>query len=155
VGRKRLADLCCAVKDAILWTSLDWREARGLAERAGIELCYPPGLGREDAPAVACAVHHAVHGCAAFAARLDALLASLHGDALEVIGSRSPEEIASWTKGDFAALPLPAAGLLWAVAADPRPELRPVEAWLTWRIQVEGLRAWSFGRVEILETEPM
>jgi hypothetical protein len=151
VDRRRLRDLSCPVKDVVLWTSLDWREALGVAERAGVRLQYPPGLGREHPHAVVCALHHGVHGSEVLAERFDALLESLHEEAAAAVEAREPEDVAAWLRADLCDLPLPAAGLAWALARDPRPGMRPVEAWFFWRLQIEGLRALAFGKVEIIE----
>lgn len=149
--RRKLGELSCPVKDVVLWISLDWKEALAVAERAGATLEYPPGLGREHPHAVVCALHHGIHAEEGLAGRFDALLESLHAEAVTEVAARAPEEIAAWLRRDFADLPVPAAGLAWALARDPRPELRAVESWFFWRLQVEGLRAFAFGKVEIIE----
>jgi hypothetical protein len=151
MDRRRLRDLGCPVKDVVLWTSLDWREALAVAEAAGVALEFPAGLGRDDAHAAVCALHHGVHVSAELGDRLDALLESLHEEAAAAVAARPAEEVAGWLRGDLARLPWTPAALAWAVARDPRPAMRPVEAWLVWRLQVEGLRALAFGKVEIIE----
>lgn len=78
MGRRRLGELACPVKDVVLWTSLDWREALAVGERAGVALKVPAGLGRDHPHAVVCALHHGIHGAGGLEERFDALLESLH-----------------------------------------------------------------------------
>jgi hypothetical protein len=149
--RRRLWRLSCPVKDALLWTSLDWREALAFAEASGAPLEYPAGLSRNHPHAVIAALHQRCHDPNPLAVRLDALLESLHEDAVRRVEESGVEEVASWLRRDLPDFPLPLPGLIWAVARDPRPRMRSVEAWLTWRTQVEGLRALAFGKVDVIE----
>ena len=149
--RRRLWELSCPVKDVLLWTSLDWREAPSIADASGVDVELPRGLTRDDPHAVACALHHACHDPNPFAVRLDALLEKLHEDAVARVRETDPEAIAAWLRRDLADLPVPFPGLAWAVVADPRPGMRRVETWLFWRLQIEGLRALAFGKVELVQ----
>lgn len=149
--RRRLRELGCQAKDVVLWTSLDADEARALAEAAGVELCYPGDRSRGRPHGVICAIHRAVHESEALAHSLDAWLEEMHADAVRAVEAREPEEVAEWLQGDLDRWPFPASGLAWALARDPRCAMRPVESWLLWRLQVEGLRALAFGKVEIIE----
>lgn len=149
--RRRLWELSCPVKDILLWTSLDWREALSIAEASGIDIAIPEGLTRENPHAVACALHHVCHDPNPFAIRLDALLDTLHEDSVARVRDSDPEEIAGWLRLDLADLPIPFPALAWAVVADPRPAMRRIEAWLFWRLQIEGLRALAFGKIEVVE----
>ena len=70
-------------------------------------------------------------------ASLDGREALAAAEAAGEVESRDPAELA--------------AGLARGPARDPRPSLRPLQFWFFWRLQVEGLRAFAFGKVEILE----
>jgi hypothetical protein len=147
--RRRLWELSCPVKDVLLWCGLDWREALAIAEASGA-----PVEERDTPHVVAGALHHLCHAPTPFARRLEAWLESLHEDAVRAVDGAPAEEVAAWTRRELADFPHPFPALAWAIARDPRPELRRVEAQLLWRLQVEGLRALAFGKVELIEVAP-
>lgn len=152
--RRNLWQLSCPAKDAILGTSLDARELLAFADAAGANLEFPPGTSRDLPHAAALAVHHACHEPNPFAKKLDALLERLHEEAVRIIESGPLARVLTWIRGDLADLPVPFAGLLWALARDPRDEARTLESWLLWRLQNEGFRALAFGKVELIEIGP-
>lgn len=149
--RRRLWEVSCSAKDAVLWTSFTWEELRQLAERSFFPLDYPPAGARADASVfVVSAVHKACDERNAYSERVDRLLEDLHGDSALVVATTPADEAADWIGAELSSLPVPLPGLIWAVVSDPRPEMRAVEGGLLWRLHTEGLRRIAFGKIELV-----
>ena len=149
--RRHLWELPCPARATVLWTSFTWQELRQIARGLGILLRLQP---LPDPSARATAVMGAVqHLCAqagALTERLEDLLAAAHEDAVLQVEARDPDELMQWCPVELARSPVAIAGLIWAVASDPRPELRRIEDCLSWRLYTQGLRALAFGKVEVI-----
>lgn len=96
-------------------------------------------------------LHRACEGPSEFARRADAQLDALHSDAALELALKPVDEILPWISTPHAARPWPLPAFLWALASDPRPAARALEAGLVWRLVVEGLRAAAFPKVELIE----
>jgi hypothetical protein len=150
--RARLWEISCAARDAVLWTSFTWEELRQVANRMGFALEDPATRGLPDpAPAIMAAVHRTCDERNDFSDRVEEILRESHERTVRHVGSTPPEEVIPWLGMDLDRLPVPLAGLIWAVVTDPRPPMRALQRGLLWRLSVEGLRAIAFGRVELIE----
>lgn len=149
--RRRLWEVSCAAKDAVLWTSFTWEELKQLAERTFFPLDYPPASeGADSSVAVLSAVHRACDERNAFSERVDRILEEMHRDTALRIATTPPDEIVPWISAELGGLPVPLPGLIWTVVTDPRESLRPLEGGLIWRLHTQGLRMLAFGKVELI-----
>lgn len=150
--RRKLWEVACSAKDAVLWTSFTWEELKQIADHSFFPLDYPPAAAGSDASVpVLSAVHRACDERNAFSERVDRMLEEAHRDAALLVATTPADEIVPWIGAELSALPVPLAGLIWAVVSDPREGLRAVESALLWRLHTEGLRRIAFGKVELVE----
>lgn len=149
--RKRLWQLPCPSRAAVLWTSFTWEELLAISDGLGIELelCRLPDPTAR-ATAVIDAVHFVLREPGPLSDRLEDHLDQVHEATILRISAMTPEEVLGWCPVDLASIPEPLAALVWAVVSDEREEMRPVEDCLFWRLYTQGLRALAFGKVEVI-----
>jgi hypothetical protein len=152
MNHRKLWEIRCVSRDAVLWTSFTWEELEHLARGIGYELEYPR-LPHPSAKVVAAmsAIHRAGDVQNLFSERVDELLIERHEQSLQRVATASADDVLGWCTRALEDAPYPVPGLIFAAAVDPRHSMRPVEDFLVWRLQIEGFRAVAFGKVEVIE----
>ena len=148
--RRRLWELSCPAKDAVLCTSFDRDELLRIAAATGVELDFPAGLPPESGCSVERAVHEACHSENAFSLRLEEILDGVHEETLRDVAQWGAERVGAILSHDLTRLAPVLPGLIWAVVTQGGPGFRRVETCLLWRVQTEALRVLAFGKVEVV-----
>ena len=152
MNRIKLWDVSCSTRDAILATSFTWEELENISACLGFEM-EPPKFHEDSCRGsiVLLNAHRICHSRNVFSEHLQTILDSIHSEAIEFLNGKKQFIAFQWATGDLEKLPVSLPGLMWALASDPRSEMRSVEQSLLWRSQTEGFRALAFGKVELIE----
>lgn len=123
MDRRRLRQLSCPAKDAVLCTSFDRDELLRIAAATGVEPDSPEGLDPSSACAVQRAVHEACRSENPFSLRLEEILDGVHEETLRDVAEWGPDRVGSILHHDLSRLGPVLPGLLWAVATQSGPRL--------------------------------
>ncbi|MEM7231321.1 MAG: hypothetical protein AAF517_04065 [Planctomycetota bacterium] len=147
--RRDLWELPCSSVDAVLWTTFTAEELHRECTRLGVS---PIGDERATAEVRMFApAHRLCREPSMSGDHLGDRLDEIHREAITWVLHSNGAELIEYCLGDLDDLPHSLPGVIWAVARDPRADLRPIESMLVWRAQTEGLRSLTFGRVELVE----
>ncbi|MGE3163744.1 MAG: hypothetical protein AB7O52_02475 [Planctomycetota bacterium] len=145
---RNLWNMPCPLRDTILWSSFTIDELERMATAARHPLRRFDHL--EPQVSVMIAAHRACSSDNAFARACQAALDQRASRVMAWVASATELESYSVSRGPTEQMPATLPEFLWAVARDPRPELARVEQVLEWRLTVEGVRQYSFGKVELI-----
>ncbi len=152
MNRIKLWEVACATRDAVIATSFSWEELESISGCLGYHMDPPRYQEASDrASIVLLNAHRICHSQNAFSEHLQAILDSIHSEAILFLKGKKQFEAFQWATGDLEKMPISLPGLMWALASDPRSQMRSVEQSLLWRSQTEGFRALTFGKVELIE----
>ena len=122
-----------------------------LGNEHGHSLCE--ACERSNAPrslTVMSAIHRARCHESVFSTRVQQLLDQRYRDKRQEVALLFLCDLVALARSDLAQVNMEIPGLLWALLRDPRPCCEAVERLLVWRMQTEGIRSLTFGKVELV-----
>lgn len=147
-NRRPVWDASCCSLDVVLWMTFTADELASELERYAITPVSNDTATREVSIFVP--AHQVCRGPSCAADHLTHRLDDRYAEALAWVEDAAPGNVQALCLGAVDELPFALPALLWAILRDPRPQMRAPEAMLVWRAQTEGLRALSFGKVELI-----
>lgn len=142
-------EMDCALRDAILWSSFTAQELEQVSKAVRFPLQRCDHL--DSTLETMIAAHRACSVGNDFSVRVQELLDRDSEEAASWIEVTDPEDLFLAARGPLDEIPAALPQVLWAVARLGERSLGKIQQVLEWRLMTEGVRRYTFGKVELIE----